>query len=89
MRKVLVSAGGLGYLPIAPGSWGSLAGVGIFLLAGLSAWPLMTALICLAGVLVFSVLNVALGPWACSHYASKDPSPVVIDEVAGYLLAVL
>ena len=33
MRKVLVSAGGLGYLPVAPGSWGSLAGVGIFLLA--------------------------------------------------------
>lgn len=89
MRKVLVSAGGLGYLPIAPGSWGSLAGVGIFLLAGLTAWPLVTALICLAGVLVFSVLNVALGPWACSHYAAKDPSPVVIDEVAGYLLAVL
>ncbi len=89
MRKVLVSAGGLGYLPIAPGTWGSLAGVGIFLLAGLSAWPLVTALICLAGVLLFSILNVALGPWACSHYASKDPSPVVIDEVAGYLLAVL
>ena len=89
MRKALVSAGGLGYLPIAPGTWGSLAGVAIFLLAGLTAWPLMTALICLAGVLIFSVLNVVLGPWACSHYGAKDPSPVVIDEVAGYLVAVL
>ncbi len=89
MRKLLVSAAGLGYLPIAPGSWGSLAGVAIFLLAGLSASPLITALICLAGVLLFSILNVALGPWACSHYGCKDPSPVVIDEVAGYLLAVL
>ena len=89
MRKLLVSAGGLGYLPIAPGTWGSLAGVGIFLLAGLSVSPITTALICLAGALIFSILNVVLGPWACSHYGCKDPSPVVIDEVAGYLLAVL
>ena len=89
MRKALVSAGGLGYLPIAPGTWGSLAGVGIFLLAGLSGWPFLTALICLGGVVVFSALTVGLGDWAYCHYGSKDPSPVVIDEVAGYLVAVL
>lgn len=89
MRRIVVSAGGLGYLPIAPGSWGSLAGVAIFLLAGLSGAPLTTALICLAAAIIFSILNVVLGPWACEHYGCKDPSPVVIDEVAGYLLAVL
>lgn len=89
MRKLLVSAGGLGYLPVAPGTWGSLAGVVIFLLAGLSGSPLLTSLIVLAALILLSVLNVVLGPWANSHYGCKDPSPVVIDEVAGYLVAVL
>jgi len=89
MRKFLVSAGGLGYLPIAPGTWGSLAGLAIFLLAGLTASPLIVCIILVAGIVLFSVLNIVLGPWACSHYQCKDPSHVVIDEVAGYLLAVL
>ena len=89
MRKLIVSAGGLGYLPIGPGSWGSLAGVVIFLLAGLSGSLLLTSVVVLAASAVFSVLNVVLGPWACSYYGDKDPSHVVIDEVAGYLVAVL
>ena len=88
-RKVLASAGGLGYLPIAPGTWGSLAGVAIFLLAGLSGSLWFSATITLAALILFAALNIALGPWACSHYGKKDPSQVVIDEVAGYLLAVL
>ena len=89
MRKVLVSAGGLGYLPIAPGSWGSLAGVIIFLLAGLSGSVMLTSVVVLAALAVFCALNVVLGPWACNYYGCKDPSHVVIDEVAGYLVAVL
>ena len=89
MRKFLVSAAGLGYLPIAPGTWGSLAGVGIFLLAGSTGSPLACSAILLAGLVLFSILNIALGPWACQYYGKKDPSPVVIDEVAGYLLAAI
>ena len=89
MRKLLVSAGGLGYLPIAPGTWGSLAGLIIFILVGLSGSLLFTSVVVLAALILFSVLNVVLGPWANSHYQCKDPSPVVIDEVAGYLVAVL
>ncbi|NIA06739.1 MAG: hypothetical protein GWP14_03730 [Actinobacteria bacterium] len=89
MRKLIVSAGGLGYLPIAPGTWGSFAGVIIFLLAGSSGSVLLTSVVVLVALAVFSVLNVVLGPWANSHYGCKDPSPVVIDEVAGYLVAVL
>ena len=89
MRKVLVSAGGLGYLPVAPGTWGSLAGLAIFLLAGLSDSLLVTSIVVLASSILFAVLNVVLGPLACSYYGCKDPPQVVIDEVAGYLLAVL
>ena len=88
MRKAVVSAGGLGYLPIAPGTWGTLLGVIIFILAGLSGSLLITSIVVLAALVLFSVLNVALGPWANSHYGCKDPSQVVIDEVAGYLVAV-
>ena len=89
MRKILVSAGGLGYLPIAPGSWGSLAGVAIFLLAGLSGSVVITSAVVLAGLVLFSVINISLGGWACSNYGKKDPSQVVVDEVAGYMVAVL
>lgn len=89
MRKLLVSVGGLGYLPLAPGSWGTLAGVAIFLLAGLSASRLITAVVLLGGAGLFSVLTVALGPWACKFYGTEDPGRVVTDEVAGYLLTAL
>ena len=89
MRKVLVSAGGLGYLPIAPGTWGSLAGLAMFLLVGRSGSLLLTSVVVLAALILCGVLNVVLGSWACSYYGSKDPRHVVIDEVAGYLLAVL
>ncbi len=89
MRKILVSAGGLGCLPIAPGSWGSLAGVVIFLLAGLSGSVVITSVVVLTGLVLFSGINIWLGGWACLHYGKKDPSQVVVDEVAGYMVAVL
>ena len=71
---------GLGYAPIAPGTFGSLAGVLLWWL--LPATPLAQGL---AIVAVFSV-----GTWSASiaerHFARTDPGPVVIDEVLGMLV---
>jgi len=77
--------GGAGLLPVAPGTWGSLAalpvGLGIVWLAG--PWGLSVAVI---------VAFVA-GLWATSRYleatGEPDPGAVVIDEVAGQWLALL
>ncbi|HEX3131984.1 MAG TPA: phosphatidylglycerophosphatase A [Planctomycetota bacterium] len=79
---------GVGLLRPAPGTWASIA-------AGLVAWlaiPLVPAS-CLTVVLVVAVvLATALGlvcaPAAIRHFASGDPGPVVIDEVAGTWLAI-
>jgi phosphatidylglycerophosphatase A len=73
---------GVGYLPLAPGTFGSLVGVGIFLLLA-HANPL---------VIVAAILAVTLaGIWAGSRIEQlsgrKDPGKVVVDEVAGQMIA--
>ena len=81
---ILLATGlGSGYLPKAPGTWGSLLAAGL-------AWPLAVA----AGpwvLLPAAVLATVAGLWATRVYVTrtgaKDPGPVVIDEVAGQWLA--
>ncbi|MBI5572176.1 MAG: phosphatidylglycerophosphatase A [Desulfomonile tiedjei] len=80
---------GLSYLPVAPGTWGALPGVLLFLLIVEGTppdWHLW--LIGLATVLV-SWFTVAAGPWAERYWQTKDPRKYVPDEVAGFLVTVL
>lgn len=87
-RKAPVSAFlatglGSGLLPKAPGTWGSLLAValseGLFSLAGV------------AGVAAFAAASTVLGVPVASRVAAlkgrKDPSGIVIDEVAGQAIA--
>lgn len=77
-----VSTWGVGYLPLMPGTFGSLVGIGVFLLLG-SLVPQ------LAGVLAIA----CAGIWAASRTERilrlKDPGKVVVDEVAGQMIAML
>lgn len=94
---------GLGYLPKAPGSFGSLAGV---LLAWilLKLWPQASLWETQPGVagspipfiapaLVLTVAMALLGLWAANRVSDylgvKDPQIVVVDEVSGQLIALL
>jgi len=97
---------GVGYIPIAPGTWGSLVGVGIYLLL---RWATLRLVYLYAGVnsflrydpgivfvaveLVVITVVTLIGIWAASQVerleAKKDPGRVVIDEVAGQLIALL
>jgi len=87
MRQKLVvflaTFGYIGYIPFAPGTWGSLA-------AALVAWGLKDDAALRAGVLVFCL---GAGLWSCRYaracFGSVDPRPVVIDEVCGMLLVFL
>src|ERR1044072_3026028 len=78
---------GVGYLPVMPGTYGSLVGVGIFL--GLTQFVKGNALI--AVVLVAIVVSTFAGIWAASRTEElsgrKDPGKVVVDEVAGQLIS--
>lgn len=83
---------GVGYFPIAPGTWGSLVGVGIYLLIRfLAGDPLGPRFLV---VEVISVLAISFaGVWAASRtervLGSKDPGKVVVDEVAGQMMSLL
>jgi len=71
---------GIGYVPFAPGTVGSLAGLLLWWLL-----PQSTAVHALAIVALFIV-----GSWSGSvaerHFGKTDPGPVVIDEVMGMLV---
>jgi phosphatidylglycerophosphatase A len=77
---------GLGYLPKAPGTWGSLAGILIYALT-LFYFPLPAASRTLAVTAVVALALAAGGVWAADRAANfsgrKDPQFVVIDEVSG------
>jgi phosphatidylglycerophosphatase A len=90
-KKALVSFGGLGYLPIAPGTWGSggaAVAYSAVRLAGVND-PVVLGLVCGGIAAVFTLVTAALGKWAEGQYGRKDPGAVVTDEVAGYFLSVI
>jgi phosphatidylglycerophosphatase A len=74
---------GVGFAPVAPGTFGSLA--------GLLLWALLPgSLIVQAGAVVVSCLaGAAAGSAAERHFRASDPGPVVIDEVMGMLVTLL
>ena len=78
---------GVGYLPLMPGTYGSLVGVGIFL--GFTQLVKGNALVAL--VLLSIVAVTFAGIWAASRTEElsgrKDPGKVVVDEVAGQLIS--
>jgi phosphatidylglycerophosphatase A len=84
MKKLLITFFGLGYLPLVPGTWGSLGGLIVFYPL---AWYLgytggllgvLFALCVLAGI-----IGISLGHWANEAFGKKDPGQFVLDEVVG------
>ena len=82
MAIILATAGGVGYAPIAPGTFGSALGVILYLLLS----PLHPLLFALTAATLL-----ALGSWAADRaehfFGRKDDGRIVIDEVVGQLLA--
>lgn len=81
--KVLSSFFGIGYLPFFPGTWASLAGVGIYFL-------LHDNLI-IYGCVVFAILVIGflVGTKAEEKFGQKDSHFIVIDEVAAVLILLI
>jgi phosphatidylglycerophosphatase A len=78
----VATCGYLGYVPVAPGTFGSAAGLLVF---AAIRWSGSTAL-----ELAVIVLVLAVGVWSASvaekHFGGVDPAPVILDEVAGMLI---
>lgn len=83
MEKLVATFFGVGHLRPAPGTWGSAAAVALAVLAcELGGWWLVPL-----GVVVATVLGFWAVPRVIATSANKDPSEIVIDEVAGQWLA--
>jgi phosphatidylglycerophosphatase A len=79
--KLLATFFYIGYIPVAPGSMASAAGLLLFILfyQSLTAYVVLTAVIVISGFLVSGSMEKISG--------KTDPSCIVIDEVAGVLIA--
>ena len=100
-----VTTVGVGYLPLMPGTYGSMVGVGIYLFFawlvnnisinfGASGWSgEQTAAWIHAAILIVFLLFCLLGIWAANRatilFKDKDPQHAVIDEVIGQLIVFL
>lgn len=69
---------GAGFLPFAPGTWGSLAALPF----AAGAYSLGIIPSCLALVFIL-IISIPISGAASKIFKRDDPSPVVIDEVAG------
>ena len=100
-----VATCGVGLIPVAPGTWGSAVGVGLYLLiraasapvfalAAARGWgmPPLEALRISFELVLITGITLA-GTWAATRSESllgrKDPGVVVVDEVAGQLITFL
>ncbi|MFH1198670.1 MAG: phosphatidylglycerophosphatase A [Candidatus Omnitrophota bacterium] len=81
--KIIASFFYVGYLPLMPGTFGSLAGVGVYFLIKNNIWVyvLSTIFLVILGFLFSGRLERIMG--------KKDARVIVIDEVVGMLLSLL
>jgi phosphatidylglycerophosphatase A len=84
LAYLVATVGGVGRIPVVPGTFGTLAAVPLAWLAAVTSGPLLFGCVLAAVAL--------LGTWAAGvveqEEGSSDPSMVVVDEVAGFLATV-
>ena len=100
---LLATVFGCGFIPLGPGTWGSMFGVGVSIViarieyralistlhAGESFWTIGFAPTFLDRVIMVAIaaLGVIVARRVAHHSQNEDPQFVVIDEVSGVLLA--
>ena len=83
---LLASFFGIGLLPVAPGTWGSLAGLLLFFSF---IYFQLSYLLFVSLFLCFVILAIVACSFASKDIAEKDHKAIVIDEVAGAWLSFL
>ncbi len=85
MRRLglfIATCGYIGYAPIAPGTFGSAAGLVVFAAVRSSGSPGVEA----AVIVILFVIGIWSGTEAEHHFGGVDPGPIVMDEVVGMLI---
>jgi len=79
---------GIGFLPKMPGTWGSLAAFGLYLLIPASFFLGFNLIFSLPVLLLFCLLAVFVSSKA-EEILGHDSGHIVIDEVSGYFVSVM
>jgi phosphatidylglycerophosphatase A len=85
MRRLglfIATCGYLGYVPIAPGTFGSAAGLAVFYAVRSTG----SVSVELAAIVALFAIGVWAGTVAEHYFGGIDPGPVVLDEVVGMLI---
>lgn len=88
LPKMIATSLGAGFLPVAPGTWGALVGIVIWL--PLFIW--LPGIPCLAATIALTVILAVAGTWASTvseKYWGKDPVAACIDETVGQLISLI
>ncbi len=90
MKRLLTSCFGLGRLPVAPGTWGSLPVAIVFgLMCHFHASGISISIVMAALAIAGSVICVKFAPAAIAATGKNDPGEVVADELAGQAVTFL
>lgn len=73
---------GTGFAPAAPGTFGSLLGILVYFILQLFSWQIQLALLA-----AFIIIAVVLAHFAAKIMGQEDPGAIVIDEIAGQVVA--
>ena len=90
MKRMLTSCFGLGRLPVAPGTWGSLPVMIIFgIMCRLHLPEFSISIVMAALVVAGSFICVKFAPAVIAATGKNDPGEVVADELAGQAVTFL
>ena len=78
----IATCGYIGYVPVAPGTFGSAAGLLVFFAVRSTG----SIAVELAAIAIVFALGLWAGTVAEHHFGGVDPGPVVLDEVLGMLI---
>ena len=78
----VATCGYLGYVPIAPGTFGSAAGLVVFLAVRSTG----SIAVELAAIVLLFAIGIWSGTVAEHYFGGVDPGPIVLDEVVGMLI---
>jgi phosphatidylglycerophosphatase A len=78
----VATCGYLGYVPIAPGTFGSALGLAVFYAVRSTGSVALE----LSAIAIIFAVGIWAGTEAEHHFGGIDPAPVVLDEVAGMLI---
>jgi phosphatidylglycerophosphatase A len=78
----IATCGYLGYVPVAPGTFGSAAGLAVFVLIRSTGSTTAEA----TAILILFAIGIWSGTVAEHYFGGIDPAPVVMDEVVGMLI---